>query len=177
MSKIKLTLTALALCSTLALSACSNNIIKPDQKGVPTPKLGTPEAKVVIKNHLVKEDEAAKINKASTAKVESHSFTKERPKTMPSLHKSEVKHGVDHKAHYQHKGADIYTIKSGDTLSDIASQHTLTLKDEIKCLKAANKLNTDDSIIAGKTLYIPSAKLCREVYLGTSAKSTTPANK
>jgi len=51
-------------------------------------------------------------------------------------------------------GGTTYRIQRGDTLSEIAAAHGVTVSE----LKAANRLNSD-RIVAGRTLVIPSAPL------------------
>jgi LysM repeat protein len=57
-------------------------------------------------------------------------------------------------AQYFPKKGSIYVVKSGDTLSKIASQHGST----VKYIQAANQLDNPNSIFVGQKLFIPVDK-------------------
>jgi LysM repeat protein len=61
----------------------------------------------------------------------------------------------------ENDNSSMYVIKSGDTLSGIASRHVMTFKGYLKCLESVNNL-TDTSILKiGEKLTIPSIKECK----------------
>jgi len=60
-----------------------------------------------------------------------------------------------------------YNVKAGDTVSKIAKNKVLSLKNEIKCIKIANNLNDDYLIHAGQTLNIPSVEECQKINSAT----------
>tara|TARA_R110002167_G_scaffold355156_1_gene569396 strand:+ start:540 stop:1046 length:507 start_codon:yes stop_codon:yes gene_type:complete len=167
MTKLRFALAAICACSTLALSACSDGIVRPNKNNTTPPKTETLVQSATLKAPVVK------IEKPIAQEIE--------PTSKPNLKKvvgkkcagHHTKHeGDSHKAkHYEHTHALTYKIKSGDTLSKIASQNTLTLMQAIACLRAANKIDKDDLIVAGETLRLPSAKVCREKYLNKSVKA------
>tara|TARA_R110002167_G_scaffold214887_1_gene419638 strand:+ start:73 stop:456 length:384 start_codon:yes stop_codon:yes gene_type:complete len=127
MSKISLSLLSLCVGSTLLLSGCSHEAIKPN---------------------------------TNTVQPVTYSSAKQ--------HKAKVSHPACKSTQSVQQNAEsvgFYKIKAGDTLSGIARMHTLSLKEEIQCLKKANHLKHSDKIRVGKKLYIPSAKVCRSKYL------------
>jgi LysM repeat protein len=66
----------------------------------------------------------------------------------------------------QRGASQVYTVKSGDTLSKIASQHGVT----IKALRAANSLKTD-RIVVGQKLKLPEKKVASSA---PASASTAP---
>jgi LysM repeat protein len=84
--------------------------------------------------------------KAAAAPVVPHGFV--GPKVAPTLVSTPTSTTMPVAA----QPAQVYVIKTGDTLTRIARQHHTT----VKALKAANNLDTD-SIAVGAMLKLPSA--------------------
>ncbi|MDA7742453.1 LysM peptidoglycan-binding domain-containing protein [Francisellaceae bacterium] len=164
MKKLKFTLAVLCASSTIALAACSENTIKPSQNAIMPHKnavtsVTSQKVKPALKLEAAKPSCNHKVNNKTT-----HS-----PKSKHSgrhLHNKTVKkHLSAHATKKTQQPLQQYKVMRGDTLSAIAQKHNLPLKDAILCLKAANKLDHNDLIVAGETLNVPSAQVCRDKYL------------
>lgn len=79
----------------------------------------------------------------------------------PAINKSEKQEARTDLTMPKIANSGMYIIKSGDTLSGIASRHVMTFKGYLKCLENVNNMNDKSVLKIGEKLVIPSIKECK----------------